>query len=204
MNRPTPQDQARQFLETRSEYVSEASRGKMDFDWWVTDLASANPQAYKALRTAIVWALKSQSPPLMRSGLQALVALRNSDDIATIASMTTPADVGVASDANVCLDELKYRLMTWHDRLELVIDRSSFVRFVYALAEERDRAQEMENASPDNDRLNGALGWNNADISSYLGTFAGFLDTKSHSDLDYERPSWRLFAEALYFGKIYE
>jgi len=95
--------------------------------------------------------------------------------------------------------------MNWHERLEHVIDRESFVQFVFALAEERRQATEIERKEPNRYVVDGALGWMNGDIPQYLEACTELLESDSSvGDLDLNRPSWRLFAEFLYSGKIIE
>lgn len=89
--------------------------------------------------------------------------------------------------------------MTPEHLLDGVHDRASFLAFVAALAAERGRTDKLEAATPDPYRLNGELGWNSADIPSFLD--AAVRGFERHPD---EPPSWRLFAEFLYLGKLYE
>lgn len=87
--------------------------------------------------------------------------------------------------------------------LEQVKDQESFVRFVVALAEERRAAAEDEKAQPQRHMIDGARGWSNADIASFLEAglayFGGGVFHKPEKE-----PSWRMFADFLWFGKIYE
>jgi hypothetical protein len=81
-----------------------------------------------------------------------------------------------------------------------VKDRESFLAFVKALVEERELAEKMERDGPEKYRFCGALGWENASISSFLGAALACVEDGSH----FEEASWRGFAEFLYCGKIYE
>ena len=89
------------------------------------------------------------------------------------------------------------------DLLERVTDKQTFIKFVQALADEREKAQEIENNHPDVYIVDGALGWKNGDIPSFLYAALECLTAQpvTYSDQD---PSWKMFAEFLYFGKIYE
>ena len=89
------------------------------------------------------------------------------------------------------------------DLLHKVEDRDSFITFVRALAAERERAEEMEREDSTRYRLGGALDWQNRDISSFLYAALDYFESKPlHHPED--SPSWRMFAELLYFGKIIE
>ena len=83
-----------------------------------------------------------------------------------------------------------------------VKDKESFIRFVEALADERGRAAEVERANPDA-QYGGTLGWENGTISSFLRASMVYLDSRPFHGPEAE-PSWKMFAEFLYFGKIYE
>lgn len=87
--------------------------------------------------------------------------------------------------------------------LEQVTDQESFVRFVKSLADERDRAQEIEEAAPNAYIVDGALNWKNASIQDFLyAALEYFVPGQFH--VPDQEPTWRMFAECLYFGKIYE
>ena len=87
--------------------------------------------------------------------------------------------------------------------LDEVKDRESFIRFVEALAEEREHAEEIERAYPKRYVLDGAFDWKNGDIANFLeAALFYFKPSKYHKPE--ENPSWQMFAEFLYFGKIYE
>ena len=90
-----------------------------------------------------------------------------------------------------------------HYLLEQVTDQESFVRFVKFLADEREQAQEIEEADSKAYIVDGALNWKNASIQDFLyAALEYFVPSQFHTP-DQE-PNWRMFAEFLYFGKIYE
>lgn len=100
-------------------------------------------------------------------------------------------------------EELSGELVSLEDRLDAVADRESFVTFVRALAAEREDAERLERAEPVRYQLGGALNWQNGDISSFLwASLEYFESTRFHQPED--SPSWMMFAEFLYFGKIYK
>jgi hypothetical protein len=84
-----------------------------------------------------------------------------------------------------------------------VTDRDSFIAFVRALAAERAEAEEMERREPIRYQLGGACDWQNGDISSFLFAALNYFEPKPFHQPE-EAPSWRMFAEFLYFGKIIE
>lgn len=89
------------------------------------------------------------------------------------------------------------------DLLERVVDKQTFIEFVQALAEERARAQEIEARHPNAYMTDSALGWQNDDISSFLSAALECFIAQPITYLE-QNPSWKMFAEFLYFGKIYE
>jgi hypothetical protein len=89
------------------------------------------------------------------------------------------------------------------DLLEQVTDKHSFIQFVQALVDERKRAQAIEHANSNVYTVDGALGWKNEDIPAFL---SAALECFMAQPLTYQEqaPSWKMFVEFLYFGKIYE
>jgi len=93
--------------------------------------------------------------------------------------------------------------MSLEELLDEVVDRDTFLAFVEALRAEREEAERMELAEPDRYRLGGAMNWQNGDISTFLDAALNYFEpSPGHQPED--SPSWRMFAEFLYFGKIYE
>lgn len=90
------------------------------------------------------------------------------------------------------------------DLLETVHDRDSFIAFVQSLAEERTKANEVEESSPGTYMVDGALGWANGDIQSYLWACLEYFTDGPLKETPSSEPSWRVFAEILYCGKIIE
>jgi len=87
--------------------------------------------------------------------------------------------------------------------LKKVKDRDSFIEFVSALAEERTEAEQMEKAEPKRYQLDGANNWQNGTISSFLNSGLAYFESSSLRKPE-NTPSWKMMAEILYFGKIYE
>jgi hypothetical protein len=196
---------AENFLLRHSQFLMEEPTGVGYFDHWIAELKESDPEAFASLRSAIHTALNSADVAVKRSAIQALAVVGIQDDIPVVQALTNSPEATVAGDAAECLDTLRFRLMSWHERLESVVDRASFVRFVFALADERERAAEIERREPTRYMVDGALDWMNADIPEYLGACADLLESdRVGRDLDLDHPSWRLFAEFLYHGKIIE
>ncbi len=83
--------------------------------------------------------------------------------------------------------------------LENVTDKKTFIEFVNALIEERSKAEKLEQRDAEIYKFEGALGWQNTNIESYLQSAVVWLVDSDRNDF-----SWKLMAEFLYCGKIYE
>jgi len=88
--------------------------------------------------------------------------------------------------------------------LEKVKDKETFIAFVEALADEREKANQLEKENPFGYQLGGALNWQNGDISSFLWACLASFEEGALRPAPSDEPSWKTFAEFLYFGKIYE
>jgi hypothetical protein len=95
------------------------------------------------------------------------------------------------------------KMVSTDDLLERVTDKQTFIEFVQALADERERAQEIENNHLNVYIVDGALEWKNGDIHSFLYAALECFAVQSVTYLERD-PSWKMFAEFRYFGKIYE
>lgn len=71
------------------------------------------------------------------------------------------------------------------------------------MAAEREEAERMERADPSRYQLGGALGWENGNISSFLYAALAYFEPGPYHQPE-DSPSWKMVAELLYFGKIYE
>jgi hypothetical protein len=90
--------------------------------------------------------------------------------------------------------------MSLVDYLEKVQDKETFVEFVNALIEDRSRAEEIEQQNVENYKIReAALGWHNTNLESFLQSALVWL-----VDSDKKEANWKLMAEFLYSGKIYE
>ena len=90
------------------------------------------------------------------------------------------------------------------DLLQLVSDKETFIAFVTLLATERERAAQIEIENPRVYQVDGALNWKNADIESFLyAALDYFVDGPLREPIP-DHPTWKMFAEFLYCGKIIE
>ena len=88
-----------------------------------------------------------------------------------------------------------------HDK---VVDRDSFIAFVRALAEDRSRAMEIEAQHPEAYSVDGALGWANGDIPSFLWACLEYFTDGPLKEKPSDEATWQVFADILYHGKIIE
>jgi hypothetical protein len=88
--------------------------------------------------------------------------------------------------------------------LEAVCDRETFIAFVEALAYERELAQGIERDNPSRYIVDGALGWMNGDIPQFLGAALDYFVDGPLKEPIPDQPTWKMFAEMLWCGKIIE
>lgn len=88
--------------------------------------------------------------------------------------------------------------------LEKVNDKETFIDFVRSLAEEREKAEQMERESAVRYQLGGALDWQNGNISTFLYAGLECFEERPLRPSTSDEPTWKSFAEFLYYGKIYE
>lgn len=97
--------------------------------------------------------------------------------------------------------EDKPKSRTAREALELVKDYESFREFIWTFIDEREAAEEIERENEMESKYGAPLGWQNSDISQFLGAGMTYFERKEQKT---ENPSWRDLAEFLYLGKIYE
>lgn len=103
--------------------------------------------------------------------------------------------------AHMSLEDVDDRHLV--ELLNAVVDLETFLVFLGALAYERKAAEALEAKQPDRFKDEGAIGWKNVTISSFLiGAWAYF--TEAEPPLTRAQPDWRDLAWFLYFGKGYE
>jgi hypothetical protein len=71
------------------------------------------------------------------------------------------------------------------------------------LASEREDAQRIESENPQSYIVDGAHNWKNAEIGAFLYAALDYFDVKPLHKPEKD-PSWKMFAEFLYCGKIIE
>ena len=87
--------------------------------------------------------------------------------------------------------------------LNKVSDRESFIAFVIALAAESEAAEQKERDEPRRYQMGGAHNWQNGTVSSFLYASLAYFDPKPFHKPE-TAPGWKMFADFLYHGKIYE
>ena len=97
--------------------------------------------------------------------------------------------------------------MNLHEMAENVDSKESFLRFVQALAEDAQAAEDEPERTPDGKLNLSPRGWENGSIASFLGAISAWAAGNSGitgKPMVSDTPSWREFAKILYSGKIYE
>ena len=85
--------------------------------------------------------------------------------------------------------------------LDRVVNQDTFIEFVRALADEREMAEKMKGQNPVRFQLGGAMNRQTGGISSFLYAALHYFTEKPFHQPE-KMPSWKMFAEFLYFGKI--
>jgi len=89
--------------------------------------------------------------------------------------------------------------------LEEVNDQSSFMVFAKALLKDREEEIEKEKMKPSSPFAQGPNGWENQTIENFLeSAIAGAEGSLTWSKESQVAPTWKHFAEFLYYGKVYE
>lgn len=192
---------ADQLIVRLSNYLEDPKRGGYSYyESWIADAEEENPGMSAALRQAALGLVSSSEGAVLRSAVQALACLGTNDDAGPLRNLAEGADEQISSEASSALAHIALRHTPIEALLEAVNDRDSFVRFTQALAKERELAMKLERNDPARYRLDGPLGWKNADIASFL--YAGLSCLEASPDS--EEAPWKTFANFLYFGKVVE
>ncbi|WP_295928876.1 hypothetical protein [uncultured Xanthomonas sp.] len=163
------------------------------YEQWVRD---ADPIIDKSvLIDEAIRLVRSSDERLARSALQAIGSFGDLGCVQEIqaASFTKTHP----EEARIVTMHIKERALSPEELLGRVHDQESFLLFVRSLARERAIAQEIEASEPRRYALDGAIGWKNADISSFLYAASSTCGASASAD-------WRWFAEFLYNGKVVE
>lgn len=189
-----------QLIELFSRHLEEPPRGYETYEAWITQEESAYPEIREEIRIAAIELLRSPVGLVRSSALQALACTGGMEDVSFLESFAKKNDDAVLAGIPFAISHITLRHSSIEALLERVDDHASFEMFARALAKERSVAQRIEQAHPDRYRLDGAMGWKSADISSFI--YAGL--SAFDSDPEGAPPSWHGFAEFLYFGKVIE
>lgn len=85
------------------------------------------------------------------------------------------------------------------DYLEKVNNRESFILFVKELIKDRESARKIESNAPEKNNYSSVSDWENPNVENFLDGAVSWLEDSERNDI-----SWKLMAEFLYCGKIYE
>ena len=87
-----------------------------------------------------------------------------------------------------------------------VIDESSLIDFISALAEDREDEVAKEAKTPSSPYGSGANGWENGSIEAFLGAASAWAEGSKNGMPHYTPPSnpWTRIAQILLMGKLYE
>ena len=96
--------------------------------------------------------------------------------------------------------------MSLIEKLDNVVDRDTFLIFVKALIDDREKAEaEIIRKKKLNiyDPIWDNSVWQNGTIDAYLEAASAWAEAVKEERMP-ENPTWRTFAEFLYAGKVYE
>jgi hypothetical protein len=187
------------LIERSSRYLRPAAYGYDHYESWIESEEEILPGVSAEIRQCALEIVSNRKEALLASALQALACIGHAEDIEIVRRVQRSPGTS-AVEAQAALAYLEHRMRPIETLLVEVTSRESFVTFARALAKDRTEAQKLERASPDRYVLDGANGWKNADIASFI--FAGLGQFEGRSSTS--EPSWRDFAEFLYLGKIVE
>lgn len=91
-------------------------------------------------------------------------------------------------------------------KLDAVHDEQTFIEFMSALAADREDEVAKEKINPSSPYGQGANGWENRTIETFLERAASWADGSTNGLPLYVKPQnpWKRCADILYAGKIYE
>ncbi len=195
---------ARDFILKMVTYL-EAAGTSPYYDSWMSEW-NADPAFPASVASQARRLIDHEDCAIVRSAMQALSVAGGTADIDLIDALRTHASAAVRRDVEDCKRIIRNRMKTLDDLLDAVVDWKTFATFVENLAAERDKAQKIEDANKGNPAyiLNGALGWNNGDVQGFLWASLSFFPDNLTDDDGRAQPTWRNFAEMLYYGKTAE
>ena len=86
--------------------------------------------------------------------------------------------------------------------IERVDSKETFLTFVSMLRDDWEAERREEKVNPSSPYSSGARGWENSTIGDFLDAAHAWADASKEKLPD--APNWKMFAEILYAGKIYE
>lgn len=191
---------AHALIERCSRHLERAPAGYSYYEAWLESEEDAVQGVTEAVTAAARSALAVADGPVLRSAIQALACGGDAEDVARLRPLAASEDAAVASEASQAIQYIEHRMKSLEHLLDEVDSRDAFIAFAEALAKEREAAARLERAEPRRYSIDGALDWKNGDIASFI--YAGL--TRFQHSRDDEQPTWRMFAEFLYHGKIIE
>lgn len=200
MTTPPSEDGAYRLIERYSRYLEPAPTGLVYYEQWLLGEEEVSPGMSALVRLVALRSLDSKALPFVRSAVQALACTGNVEDVELLQPLLTRGEPVLSSDARAAIAHIEHRAKSLETLLAEVNDRSSFVAFARELAKERESAAALEAQDPARYPVDGARGWKNADISSFiyagLSAFEGMPESA--------QPTWAAVAEFLYRGKVLE
>jgi len=95
--------------------------------------------------------------------------------------------------------------MELEDLIKLVVDKETFLKFVEALRKDRELSEKAEFEKPSSPYGPDAGGWQNTSIENFLESSIAWAEDTDFGILRLGDVSpWRVFAEFLHLGKLYE
>ncbi len=188
------------FLKIRMHDLESDKTAITYFDFWIDSEAELNDKFHTELKEECIKLLSSASDQqLLRVAILALATVGDKSNIKLLKSLKCQNKNDLKKAVLASIDEIIFRHLAWHEKIDTVKDQKSFCRFVNAIIRERDKAEQLEKKEPKKYKYVGAYGWENGNISEYLGAALVYFGNK-----EIKKPTWKNFAEFLYFGKIYE
>lgn len=192
--------QARGLIERCSRYLEPAPAGLHYYDQSIASAEEDTPGISALVRLVALRSLDAQDVLFIRSAVQALACTGHAEDISSLESLAIKSESNLSSELSAAIAHIKHRSKSIEELLAEVSDKSSFIAFAEARAKERGSASSIEAQDPLRYSVDGALGWKNADISSFI--YAGLRAFECLPDSG--QPTWAAVAEFLYDGKMVE
>ena len=199
MTTPLSEKDAERLIERFSRYLEPGEVGLGYYEHWIQSEEEVTPGISALVRLVALRSMDSPEQLVARSAIQALACTGRLEDIGVLES-THAGHPTISIELVAAIARLGQRTKPLETLLDDVKCRASFIAFARALARERAHAAMLEAQDRVRYQVDGALGWKNADISSFvlagLSAFEEFPDSV--------QPTWASIAQFLYQGKIVE